>query len=209
MYKLYGVKKWGSLGPQCVLEELGTAHEMVWLTAEDRSGSYRTINPLGYVPSLQLPDGRVVFESSAIVTHLTDAHPSDLAPRPGTPDHALYLTWLTWLNAEIYSTMNAAEFLESENNTIGDAASRAALADAVRRKVDGLFDIVERRLGETGGFMLGAKVSAVDHYLMMVTLWARPNRRALYERCPRIGRVVAAINARPAVAKVLALNELS
>ena len=57
--------------------------------------------------------------------------------------------------------------------------------------------------------MLGAKVSAADHYLMMMTLWTRPNRRALYERCPDIGRVVAAINARPAVAKVLALNDLA
>jgi glutathione S-transferase len=209
MYKLYGVKKWGSLGPQCILEELGAPYEMVWLSAEDRRGFYRKINPLGYVPSLQLADGRFVFESSAIVTHLTDAHPSDLAPRAGTPDHALYVSWLTWLNAEIYSTMNAAEFLESEDNSVGDPASRASLAAAVRAKVDGLFDIVERRLGESGGFMLGQKVSAVDHYLMMVTLWTLPNRRALYARCPNIGRVVAAINARPAVAKVLALNDLA
>jgi glutathione S-transferase len=209
MYKLYGVKKWGSLGPQCILEEIGAAYEMVWLSAEDRRGAYRKINPLGLVPSLHLADGRFVFESSAIVTHLTDAHPSDLAPRPGTPDHALYLSWLTWLNAEIYSTMNAAEFLESEDNSIGDAASRASLAEAIRDKVDGLFDIVERRLGESGGYMLGARVSAVDHYLMMVTLWTRPNRRALYARCPNIGRVVAVVNARPAVAKVLALNDLA
>ena len=209
MYKLYGVKKWGSLGPQCILEEVGAAYEMVWLSAEERRGSYRKINPLGYVPSLQLADGRFVFESSAIVTHITDAHPSDLAPRPGTPDHAVYLTWLTWLNAEVYSTMNAAEFLESEDNTVGDATSRAKLAETVRAKVDSLFDIVERHLGQSGGFMLGAQVSAVDHYLMMVTLWTRPNRGELYARCPNIGRVVAAISARPAVAKVLALNDLA
>jgi glutathione S-transferase len=207
MYKLYGVKKWGSLGPQCILEEVGAPYEMVWLSAEDRRGPYRKINPLGYVPSLQLADGRFVFESSAIVTHITDAHPSDLAPRPGTPDHAMYLSWLTWMNAEIYSTMNAAEFLESEENTVGDAASRAALAQAVWGKVNSLFDIVERHLGD--GFMVGKAVSAADIYLMMVTLWMRPNRRALYERCPNIGRVVAAVNARPAVAKVLALNELA
>ena len=207
MYKLYGVKKWGSLGPQCILEEVGAPYEMVWLSAEDRRGSYRTINPLGYVPSLQLADGRFVFESSAIVTHITDAHPSALAPRPGTPDHAMYLSWLTWMNAEIYSTMNAAEFLEDESNTVGDAASRASLAEAVRAKVDGLFDIVERHLGS--GFMLGKTVSAADIYLMMVTLWTRPNRRALYERCQNIGRVVAAVNARPAVAKALALNDLA
>jgi glutathione S-transferase len=209
MYKLYGVKKWGSLGPQCVLEEVGAPYEMVWLSPEDRRGAYRKINPLGYVPSLQLADGRFVFESSAIVTHITDAYPSALAPRPGTPDHAMYLSWLTWMNAEIYSTMNAAEFLENEENTVGDAASRAALAQAVWGKVDGLFDVVERHLEQSGGFMLGKAASAADIYLMMVTLWTRPNRRALYERCPNIGRVVAAVNARPAVAKVLALNDLA
>ncbi|HNB26628.1 MAG TPA: glutathione S-transferase family protein, partial [Alphaproteobacteria bacterium] len=119
-----------------------------------------------------------------------------------------YLSWMTWMNAEIYATMNAAEFLESEDNKIGDAASRAALAQAVRAKVDGLFDIVERRLGETGGFMLGATASAADIYLMMVTLWSRPNRQALYARCPNIARVVAAVKARPATAKVLAENGL-
>ena len=209
MYKLYGVKKWGSIGPQCILEELGASYEMIWLSPEERRGPYRKINPLGYVPSLRLADGRFVFESSAIVTHITDAHPSALAPRPGTPDHAMYLSWLTWMNAEIYSTMNAAEFLEDEGNAAGDAASRAALAQAVRGKVDGLFDIVERHLGQGGGFMLGPSVSAADHYLMMVTLWTRPNRHALYERCPSIGRVVTAVNARPAVAKVLALNDLA
>lgn len=121
----------------------------------------------------------------------------------------MYLSWLTWTNAEIYSTINAAEFLEDEGNPIGDAASRASLAEAVRVKVDGLFDIVERHLGQSGGFMLGEAVSAADHYLMMIALWALPNRRAPYERCPNIGRMVAAVNARPAVAKVLALNDLA
>lgn len=208
MYKLYGVKHWGSLAPQCVLAELGIAHEMIWLTPEERRGAYRQINPLGYVPTLVLPDGRLMFESSAIVTHLTDLQPNALAPRPGTPDHAIYLSWMTWMNAEIYATQNAAEFLESADNTIGDAASRASLAQAVRGKVDALFDIVERRLGETGGFMLGSQASAADIYLMMVTLWNRPSKQALYDRCPRIGKLVAAVNARPATAKVLAENGL-
>ena len=47
MYKLYGVKKWGSLGPQCILEEVGAPYEMIWVSAEERRGSYRQINPLG------------------------------------------------------------------------------------------------------------------------------------------------------------------
>lgn len=209
-YKLYGVQRWGSLAPQCLLEELGLAYEMIWLSPEERRGAYRQINPLGYVPTLQLADGCLVFESSAILAHLTDAHDSQgkLAPRPGTPDHALYLSWLTWMNAEIYSTMNAAEFLENPDNKVGDATSRADLAKAVRGKVDGLFDIVEKRLGETGGFMLGDNISAADHYLMMVTLWNKPDRQSLYKRCPKIARLVEAVNARPATARVLQANGL-
>ena len=56
--------------------------------------------------------------------------------------------------------------------------------------------------------MLGKQQSAADIYMMMVTLWTTPNRRALYARCPRIARVVAAVNARPMTAKVLAENGL-
>jgi glutathione S-transferase len=204
MYKLYAVKAWGSLAPHCVLAELDIPHEVIWVTPEERRGAYRQINPLGYVPTLVLPDGRIMFESSAIVSHLTDTKPNDLAPRPGTPDHAVYLSWLTWLNAEIYATMNAAEFLENAENKTGDAASRTALAQAVRTKVDDLFGIVERRLGETGGFMLGRQLSAADLYLMMITLWAKP--AALYARSPHIAKLMAAVKARPVTARVLAEN---
>lgn len=212
MYRLYGYKRWGSLAPQLTMDELGVAYESRWAErAERQSEEYRRLNPLGLVPTLILPDGRAVFESSAIVAHLTETHDSEgrLAPRPGTPDHALYLAWLTFLNAEIYATINAAEFVEDPGDLpLNDKATQAALALAIREKVLALFDIVERHLGENGGFMLGPAPGAADLYLMMLTLWAKPSPEALYVRAPRIAAVVEAVKARPALAKTLREHEL-
>lgn len=212
MYRLYGYKRWGSLAPQLTMDELGVAYESRWAErAERQSEEYRRLNPLGLVPTLILPDGRAVFESSAIVTHLTEAHDSEgrLAPRPGTPDHALYLAWLTFLNAEIYATINAAEYVEGEGGEhLHDKAAQAALALSIREQVLKLFDIVERHLGTSGGFMLGPALGAADLYLMMLTLWAKPSAEALYARAPRIAGVVEAVKARPALEKTLREHEL-
>lgn len=212
MYRLYGYKRWGSLAPQLVMDELGVTYESRWPDgAERQSADYRKLNPLGLVPTLILADGRAVFESSAIVTHLTDAHDEAgrLAPRPGTPDHALYLAWLTFLNAEVYATINAAEFVEDQGaRYLNDRPAQAALALAIREKVLALFDIVEAHLGESGGLMLGPALGAADHYLMMLTLWAKPSPEALYARAPRIAGVVEAVKARPALAKTLGEHDL-
>src|SRR5262249_5863981 len=48
-------------------------------------GDYRKVNPLGYVPALQLDDGTLLIEGVAIVQHIADLVPcSNLAPSNGT-----------------------------------------------------------------------------------------------------------------------------
>ena len=83
------------------------------------------------MPSLQLADGGFVFESSAIVTHIMDASERARARRRHAGRRDVRVV-ADLDDAEIYSTMNAAEFLEDDGNTVGDAASRASLAEAVR-----------------------------------------------------------------------------
>lgn len=212
MYRLYGYKGWGSLAPQLVLDELELEYESRWPDARERqSAEYRRLNPMGLVPTLILPDGRAVFESSAIVTYLTDAHDGEsrLAPRPGRPDHAIYLAWLTYMNAEIYATINAAEFVEDQGPAyLQDARELQALSGAIREKALQLFGIVEARLAESGGFLLGPSLGAADLYLMMLTLWAKPSPQALLARAPAIARVVAAVKARPQLRQTLLQHEL-
>ena len=203
-YKLYGFPRWGSLAPQLVLEELGVAYEMVWKTREElKQPAWRAISPLGFIPAMQLPDGRSIVESSAIVMHLTNAHPEGgLAPPVGSDDHAIYLQWLTFLNAEVYATINCYEhFLD------GDASASQALRKA-EAKVTELFVILENVLAKGGPWLLGGRYSAADPYLFMLALWHRPSSEALYQRCPKIAALCQAVLARPKLQAALRANKL-
>ena len=86
MYKLYNVKTWGSVAPHLLLEELEVPYTNVWMTPEQvRAPEYRDLSPLGLIPALGLSDGRTLFESAAIVTHLVIAHPAKaMSPPPGS-----------------------------------------------------------------------------------------------------------------------------
>ena len=212
MYRLYGWKRWGSLAPQLVMDMLGLEYENRWPDARERhSAEYQRLNPLGLVPTLVLKDGRAIFESSAIVTYLTDAHDQEerLAPRPGTPEHALYLSWLTFMNAEIYATINAAEFVEDQGGQyVKLPEEREALTGAICKKALRLFDIVEHRLRETGAYLLGRALGAADIYLMMLTLWAKPSTASLLAQAPQIARVVASVKGEAALQQTLLQHEL-
>lgn len=86
--KLYYSPGACSLSPHIVLREGGFdfALERVDLkTGVTEAGrDYKTINPLGYVPALELDDGEVLTEGPAIVQYLADRVPDRrLAPPAG------------------------------------------------------------------------------------------------------------------------------
>jgi glutathione S-transferase len=81
-----------------MLEELGTAYEVVHLsyeTEDQRSAAYRkAINPMGKVPALA-HRGVVVTETAAVCAYLADAFPeAELAPKPNDPLRGPYYRWL-------------------------------------------------------------------------------------------------------------------
>jgi glutathione S-transferase len=83
-----------------LLEEIGAPYEtkIVSIRNADGSGSADPANPHphGKVPAL-LHDGRVVFESSAIVLYLTDLFPdAKLGPRIGDAKRGEFLSWLAY-----------------------------------------------------------------------------------------------------------------
>jgi glutathione S-transferase len=196
MYKLYNVKRWGSISAHLVLEELGVPYQNVWLTPEQvRAPEFRAISPLGLIPALGLPDGRAVTESAAIVAFLTDAHPdTGLAPPIGSDDHAVYLSHLVFMAVNLYPYIDLA----FDGRKLADTDEQNA---TIRRKAEHyslmLFDIMEARLADDGPFLLGDHFSAADIYLFMLTLWAYPSEQAVLERCPHIGQVAAHIRSRP------------
>lgn len=196
MYKLYNVKRWGSLSAHLVLEELGVPYQNIWLTPEQvRAPEFRDISPLGLIPALGLPDGRAVTKSAAIVAFLTDAHPqASLAPPIGSDDHAVYLSSLVFMAANLYPAIELA----FDAKPLADNEEQAAVIrrKSVQKSLD-LFDLLETRLAEDGPFMIGETYSAADIYLFMLTIWGHPSEQAVLERCPHIAWIADHVRVRP------------
>lgn len=196
MLKLYNVKRWGSMGPHFVLEELDVPYQNVWMAPEQiRAPEFREISPLGLIPALGLRDGRTIVESTAIVAFLTDAHPDKgLAPLPGSDDHAVYLSLLAFMGVNIYTAIEVV--FTADSLTDSDACNATAKSKAIARET-ALFDIIESRLAREGPYLLGDRFSAADLYLFMLTVWADPSERALLDRCPHIAHLANAVRERP------------
>ena len=196
MYKLYNVKRWGSMSAHLVLEEMGVPYQNVWMTPEQiKAPAFRDISPLGLIPALGLSDGRAITESAAIVSFLTSAHPeTGLAPASGTNDHAVYLSALTFMAVNLYPYIN----LVTDPAPLSESPEQEA---AVRRKAEALsnraFDILEKQLAEDGPFLAGDAFSAADIYLFMLTIWAPPSEQEIRSRFPHIAAVTDHVRERP------------
>jgi glutathione S-transferase len=202
MYKLYNVKNWGSISAHLLLEELGVPYQNVWMTPEQVAApEFRDISPLGLVPALGLAGGRAMFESAAIVAHLVTVHPDKgMAPMPGTPDHGIFLSWLAYMAANLYPAVDWAMNLE---HYVEGAGANTRYQEIGTRRFDDRMGIVEQHFIEEGPYMMGKEFSALDPYLFMFTLWAKPSEAAAREKFPKVARVADEVRARPKLKAVL------
>ncbi len=202
-YTLYGRPGSGSVAVQIALEELGASYERVWVGgAEADAAAFRALNPTGRVPALGLPDGSVMFESAAILIHLSLAHPGvGLAPAAGTPAHARFLQWIVFLSANLYDAA-LRTYYSDRYSTLGSDG-----ADAIRQRAaeDYLRDL-QLIAAHLGPYVLGADYSLADGYLHMLAGWYPGERAELHRRVPALAAHAALVGARPAVAKTLADN---
>ena len=88
------------------LSEKGVAIERVTidLRADEQSGeAYRRINPRGVVPALELDDGEVITESSAICRYVETLHPEPALFGADARDIARIEAWTRRIEAEGYA----------------------------------------------------------------------------------------------------------
>jgi glutathione S-transferase len=197
-FMLYGRPGSGSLAVQVALEEIGVSYERVWIGREPADVTrFREVNPTGKVPALGLPDGTVMFESAAILIHLANLHPAaNLAPRPGTTRHAMFLQWMTFLSANAYEAMLRIYY--SARYTTRGEADAAVVCEQGKADFLAHLSCIARGLDP---YVLGADYSIADVYLYMLASWY-PEKDELPARLPSIKTHTALMLARPAVAKV-------
>jgi GST-like protein len=205
MYTLYGRPGWGSVLVEAQLALYGLPYTFeevgdVFVDAAARDALAK-VNPLAQVPTLVLPDGRVMTESAAITLHLADVTGSEaLVPPPSAPERAAFLRWLVYLVANVYPTFTYAD---DPSRFVAVEAAREPFRAAVDAYGARLWTHVEAAAGAP--WFLGERSSALDLYVGVMTRW-RPRRAWFAANAPKLTAIARATDALPAVAPIWARN---
>ena len=194
--KLYYSPGACSLSPHIALREAGLAFEPVLASTKSHKlqdgTDYYGINPLGYVPMLELDDGTRLREGPAIVQYIADQAPTrNLAPANGTLPRYRLQEWLTFIGTEIHKQFSP----------LFNPAMPEEVKTMQREKLASRFKFIDGELKDKQ-YLMGDHFSVADGYLFTVTNWASkvgvdlaayPNINAYRER----------VGARPAVQEAM------
>ena len=164
--KLYYSSGACSMAPHIALHESGLKFEHVLAPTKthqlEDGTDYYTINPLGYVPLLELDDGTRLAECPAILQYIADQAPGKkLAPANGTLERYKMQSWLTFIGMELHRNFTP----------LFNAATPADYKTIV---VDKLMSRLKWVEGQLAGkqFLMGDGFCVADAYLFTVTNWA-------------------------------------
>ncbi|WP_182344317.1 glutathione transferase GstA [Comamonas koreensis] len=165
--KLYFSPGACSLSPHIALLEAGlpfTLEMASTKTHQLKDGTdFYTINPLGYVPVLELDNGQRLREGPAIVQYIADQAPaSKLAPANGTFERYQLQEWLGFIGTEIHKG-----FSPLFNPNMPDPVKDLARGQVLKR-----LTWVDAQLAGKE-FLMGADFSVADAYLFTVCGWSK------------------------------------
>jgi glutathione S-transferase len=199
--KLYYSPGACSLSPHIALREAGLAFEPVLASTKTHQladgTDYYGINPLGYVPLLELDDGTQLREGPAIVQYIADQAPlKNLAPANGTLPRYRLQEWLTFLGMELHRNYTPLFF--------------PALAEEGKQIFrDRLVKRYQWLDGQLAGkdYLMGDHFTVADGYLFAVTRWAKPLNVDIAGRA-NVQAHLERVAARPAVQEALKVEGL-
>ncbi len=167
MHTLYYAPGACSLSVNIALREAGLDFNLKKVSTKTKEieggGDYRTINPLGYVPALVLPDQSVMTEVPVIVQYIADQVPDrQLAPAYGTPGRYRMQALLNIVGTELHKS-----FSPLFNPALSED-TKAVFRGRIRERLT-WFD--QQLSGKD--YLLG-QFSMADPYLFVVSNWAKP-----------------------------------
>jgi GST-like protein len=159
------------------------------------------VNPLGQVPALVLPGGRVLTESLAILHHLDDLAPqAALIPAKGDASRERFYRWAVFLIAAVYPTYT---YGDEPAKWVPDATGAKQLREATDEHRKALWKQIEREAATP--WFLGERRSALDLYLAVMTRW-RPGRKWFAENTPKVVAIAEKAATLPGVKEALKRN---
>jgi glutathione S-transferase len=165
--KLYYMQGSCSLAAHIAAREAGLAFELVRFDMKERTldggGRLEDVNEKGYVPVLELDDGRRLTEVSAVLQYIADLRPSSrLAPPAGTFERYQLQEWLSFLATELHKSF--WPFFHA-----GCEAEKPNQGERLKKR----FGWVEQKLGDRP-FLYGDDFTIADAYLTTMANWIKP-----------------------------------
>ncbi|ANJ57009.1 glutathione S-transferase [Pseudomonas silesiensis] len=208
--KLYYIPGSCSLSPHIVINELGL--DVTLLKVDHREHTvdgdvdYYDVNPLGYVPILELTDGARLREGPAIVQYLADQKPEmGLAPPNGTLERYRLQEWLSFLTSEIHKGFIPLLF----------AGLAGKYVDTAKPRLEARYGWIDKQLADRQ-FLLGDTFTVADAYLFALTGWGQADWLTSYYKADiyfddlkNLQAWYGRVRQRPAVQKALQVEGLA
>lgn len=162
--KLYYAPGVCSLSVRIALIEAGLEFESIAVNTKTHlladGTDFYTINPLGYVPVLELDNGERLREGPAIVQYIADQVPErQLAPAAGTLERYRLQEWLTFIGTELHKG----------HSPLFAPGTPAEYKTVVAEKLMKRFAWIDEQLA-TKDYLMG-QFSVADGYLYNVSRW--------------------------------------
>ena len=182
------------LAVRWALEEIGASYEMKLLAPEDQdTPAYRAWQPFGKVPAYE-EDGFTLFESGAIVLHISEGSallPADRATRAR-------------VNAWVIAALNS---VDPDIIALGDIDHFAAEEAWGKQRRPALVRMVQTRLNDVAAHLAGRDY-LVDQFgaadIMMITILRALRHTTLVSDIPVLRAYRDRCEARPAFQRALA-----
>lgn len=159
------------------------------------------VNPLGQVPTLVLPDGRILTESLAMIHYVNDLAPkAGLVPAKADAARIPFLRWSTFIVAALYPTWT---YGDEPAKWVEDTQGAKQLRESTDSHRKTLWAQVEEVAGEP--YFLGSQLSAIDLYVTAMARW-RPGQAWFTKRAPRLAAIAQKTSATGKVAEVMKRN---
>lgn len=196
--KLYIARATCSLAAQLIANELGLSPELVHFNVLDRTTSngqsFTEVNPLAYVPVLELDNDTKdrLTETIVVTSYMADQHPNaGLVPTAGTLERAKFDQLLVFIATEIAQKhIPLMRKLLSEEGT-----------EWTRNKLVKAYTELDQRLADGRTYITGENFTVADAYVW-ATMW-HERSGAKIDHLKNLMAYVSRVEARPSAQKAL------
>ena len=176
-YQIYGRSETGSDIIEYLFHELSIDYEFIEVDEKNVKSDEKIlkINPLGRVPMVKLPDGKILIESLAIVYHLLKRE-NHLLPNTETEMNEFHQI-MAFMSSSFYPIIL---LFYHPDHYVSDKNSEDLITKS-QNILHRYLNFIEDKIGE---FVIGNELSAADFYLFTLLFWLEEDH--FLENYPKI-----------------------